>query len=348
MTTEKQLLAGHDQAMARSHAYQLLGQLFLRGLTPDLLPYVRSVPDLAAALPGIPDPDETAAAHQHLFGFNVFPFESIFLGTDNLLGGPVTERVLESYGDMGFYPDQADHSADHVGTELGFLSFLCGAEADAIEDDQPNATQGMRSLQQDFLDKHLLCWLPALVQSIHQQTDRSFGRASEVDFHQFFAGLADLTLETVLAHRAELATHGFAAAAQLELPPSPNLLDNDKTGLADIARFLITPAYSGFYLSRDDVGQLAQLGGLPRGFGDRQNMLVNVLRVAGKYQQLTEILDSLKRLVNRWRTMYTSPPVAAHVFMDQIATAWQEKLANTSTLLDELEAVIRDSHIDLS
>jgi TorA maturation chaperone TorD len=335
----------HDQALARSHAYGLLSQLFQHGPTPDLLSLVRSIPELAAVLPESLEPDEMAAAYQRLFGFNVFPFESIFLGMENLLGGPVTDGVAASYRRMGFHPNQADLSGDHVGVELALLSFLCGAEADALEDNQPDEARRMERLQQNFLDEHLLCWLPALAQSIRQQVDDRFLPRNEPG-SQFFIAVAELTLAVVLSHRDELTGAGFASEIRFELPASPRLLDNDQTRLADIAKFLITPAFSGIYLSRDDIGRLAQRGGLPRGFGDRQTMLVNVLRSAAKYDQLTDLLDSLKLVVKEWREMYASSPVADHAFMRPIAKAWLEKLGRTAALLGELETIIQALQTD--
>src|SRR5690606_13805690 len=106
--------------------------------------------------------------------------------------------------------------------------------------------------QQFFLQSHLLRWAPACLLAIQQQAN------------PFFAELAQVTLELLLAHADALAR--IATAPLSFLPPPQNILANEKTGFKEIAHFLLLPALSGIYLSRDNIAQLGRQFDLPRGF----------------------------------------------------------------------------------
>lgn len=312
-------------ATARSRTYDLFARLYLHGITPDLPPILGAVPDLSAHIPAHFDADEAAAAHQHLFRFNVFPHENIFLDAESLLGGRVSDSVWDFYRQAGFQPQRSDSGPDHIGNELALLAFLTGAEADAWEDDETAQIPRLQALQRRFLDDHLLRWLPALVQAIRQQEQ------------PFFSTLADLTLAFTLDHRAALGDDLLARPLDFTLPPLPALLDDDKTGLKEIAAYLLTPAYSGIYLSRDDIGRLGRAQQLPRGFGERKQMLTNLLRAAAEYDSLAATLDELQKTVQNWQRNFSemaapAPSIAA------ISSVWQTRLTATDALLQRLRA----------
>lgn len=316
-----------ELALARSRAYDLFGRLYLYGLTEAGWPAVQAIPELASAAREPFEPDEAAADHQHLFGFNVFPYQSIFLDPAVLLGGEVAEAVQHSYRAAGFDPGAAvstggensgGENADHIGYELAFLAFLSGAEADAWQDGLPAVAGRMAGLQRRFLDQHLLCWLPPLVLAVEGQGQ------------PFYGALARLTLALVQSHRRAL---GGDRPDTFDLPPAPALMADEATGLADIAAYLLTPASGGLYLSRDDLGRLALAMGLPRGFGERRQMLHNLLRAAAEYEGLEPLLGRLQSLANEWAAGYGA--MAAGETLGQ-AAVWQARVAQTADLLDQM------------
>ncbi len=306
-------------ALARHHSYALLGRLFLDGAQPDLLPFVRAIPALARTLPEPWDADEAAALHQHLWGFNVFPFESVFLDDSGLLGGAATERVHAHYQNAGFASAPSATSADHIGEELRFLAFLCGAEADAWEDGLAPTARAMQQRQRDWIERHLLRWLPPLLLAVRRQQ------------HPFYQALAELTLEVVQAHSEGLSL----VAVPWALPAAPDLLSDERTGLREIAAYLITPPHSGLFLSRDDIGALARAHGLPRGFGSRQQMLVNLLRAAAQYEALPSLLASLIALFVGERAALEQG--AAHPVLAPFVHPWHARLAESVGLLAHLQ-----------
>jgi hypothetical protein len=103
-----------------------------------------------------------------------------------------------------------------------------------------------------------------------------------------------------------------------------------------VAAYLLTPAHSGFYLSRDDIARLGRQFHLPRGFGDRRQMLTNLLRSAAEYDSLPVLVGELLRFVSIWQEHYRHLRDASPVAMENIATVWIKRLSGTDTLLAEL------------
>ncbi|WP_168210723.1 TorD/DmsD family molecular chaperone [Persicimonas caeni] len=319
-------LDASQTALARSRVYHLLGKLFLYGLTDETLPHVRAVDELADALSvfraqtGELDLDSAAADYQHIFGFNVFAFGSTFLDETARVGGDETERVTDAYLAAGFPVVETGEAADHLGVELNFLGFLARMESEHTGDDAEHA----RRLTRTFLDEHLLAWLAPITVAIRRQG------------HPFFTALADLTLEMVCDHRADLEPPDDQSLR--ELPEPPDILEDPKTGLRDIGKYLLTPAYSGIYLSRDDIRALSRGGELPAGFGARRTMLNNLLRSAADYDGLTDVLDGLRVLVEQMREAHrafakTCPPPAG-----QMAEMWLGRLDRTEEMLGQIAA----------
>jgi len=315
-------LTDHEITLARSRIYDLSSRLFLRGLHADLLPHVSGIPELAAALPDRFDADEAAAEHQALFGFNVFPYQSIFLDPEGLLGGEESARVQASYARGGFDVAITDASPDHLGYELAFLAFLCGAEADALEDDLPEIAALMRQHQADFLAAHLLRWLAPFTVAVGRQ-----GAA-------FYTALAEL-IQAVATDHATAAISALSIQSTFTLPAAPELLAVSETGLRDIADYLLSPPQSGIYLARVDIDRLGRRFDLPRGFGDRRQLLLNLLRAAATYEHFSELCTHLATLAKddsrRFAEMERiSPPLFPWL------NPWRIRAQQTALLLENL------------
>lgn len=316
-----------ETALARSRAYQLFSTLFLHGLTEDLVPIVRELPELSIHIADTLDPEVQAAQHYQLFGMNVFPYEAIFLDTEGLLGGQITEGVSLFFQECGF-PGYADENADHIGVELGLLAFLCGAESDAHADGVPHEAHRMRQFQRRFLDEHILRWMPTLTRALEQQ-----GQG-------FYVVLAQITLALVCDHRAALGSDVLDSSSFV-LPDVPDLLAEEKTSLKDIAGYLLTPIYSGFYLSRDDIGRLGDTYRIPRGFGQRQQMLTNLMRTAADYDALDDIFAALVDLVQGWQSFYASLDA-----QDSVSLIWSERTAQTLSVLAQIRSAAKEQRIN--
>jgi TorA maturation chaperone TorD len=251
------------QAISRARAWTLLGELLLKGVSPELEPVVRNLPVFQRILGEDLSVDELAAEHQRVLGFEVFPYESVFLSEDGQLGGPVTEGVAEYYAAAGFGRSWSDVEGDHLGVELLFMANLCAREVRATELDRSDL-EGLHGLQRDFLEAHLLRWLPPMVAAL---------RGLEAPFTQ---ALVEMSLELAMDHRQRLGpaarVDGLPATRDLE-----SLLTEPKTRLKDVARFLLSPASAGFFLCRHEISALSAQAGGPRGFGGRLELLESTM-----------------------------------------------------------------------
>jgi TorA maturation chaperone TorD len=288
---------------------------------------VQQIPELTAVLPTPFNTDDAAASHHALFQFNVFAFESFFLSVDGLVGGEQTAIVNQRYANLGFRSLLPANQADHLGQELACLAFLVEQEADACEADLPTLAKRVRAKQGHFLQENLLRWAPACLLAIQNQTN------------PFFAQLAELTLDLLLAHFAAVATpplgESAVSIATDLLPPVQNILANDKTGFKEIANFLLLPAFSGIYLSRDHIGQLGRQFDLPRGFGSREMMLLNLLRTAVQYDALAPLLTALQDTCRKWQTSYQDL-INSYPHASLFIQPWLARAATTEQIAVEL------------
>lgn len=320
-------LAPAELAWARHHSYLLASRLFLDGLTTDLLPTLSQIAAFAAYLPSIFDVDEAAATHYELFGLNIFPYEAVFLesstgGSAIQLGGPATQRVERHLQQANYPLPSGDVSPDHVGHELGLLAHLSAAEAGAWKAGRDEKARRIQLRQRDFLQAHLLRWLPALIQAINEHGQ------------PFYIALSDLALQLVQDHALALPL-SETVAPFLQNNPAPSLQD-EKTGLRRIARYLSTPSHSGIYLSRKAIGATARNLGLPRGFGGREQMLENLFRAAVQYDSLRPLLGTLDDNVLRWQDAYQQVFVAD---LQGYVQPWLARVTATHALLHEMQTV---------
>jgi hypothetical protein len=74
--------------------------------------------------------------------------------------------------------------------------------------------------------------------------------------------------------------------------------------IKQLSAYLLTPLLSGIFLSRDDVGRLSRGLSLPRGFGQRRQMIENLFQSAITYEQIPSLLSLIERLLLRWEDEY--------------------------------------------
>ncbi len=312
-----------ERALGRSRAYGVFAALFRAGVTAELLPIVEAIPELAAQVAQPLDAEEAAAAHQGLFGFQVFPYQSVFLGEDGLLGGRESERVRAAHRAAGYAPGAAADDPDHLAHELALLSFLCGAEADAHADGRAEMAAVARRQQAAVLGDHLLWWLPLFVPAVARQGDG------------FYAALAGLTWALVVDHWQEV--DGAAAGTRWAPGGADDADAANEPAAGDAARqigaHLLRPVRSGLFVSRADLARCARQAGLPHGFGDRRQMVATLLDGAARFDRNAALAAALGELVagaqGAWATPELAPAPAA------IRRFWQARLVRTAALIGE-------------
>lgn len=309
------MLRPEEIAQARALAYGLLADLLARGLTKETRDAaLASDPLRDAILRQAGDLDALAVEHEQAFGWAAPPFEGAFLDPARTSGGAISESLWALFAEAGFAPDVGSTDVEHLATSLRCLAFLGGAESDAIEDAHAGAIERVRTLSRRVLDEHVLRWLPALAAAI-RRTDLAFPIA-----------LVEQIEALALLHRAGIP----GAPRAFELPAPPAILDREDTSLREIAELLATPAASGLVLGKHDIARLGRGARVPRGFGDRVQLLVNLLRGAAQYDTLAALCDALASEADAQRRALED---ARYAGVEALVAPWRLHLAGTRALI---------------
>ncbi|MDQ7035200.1 MAG: molecular chaperone TorD family protein [Anaerolineae bacterium] len=237
--------------------------------------------------------------------------------------------MLLFYHEVGFSATSHEN-ADHIGVEFSLMAFLCGAESDALADKVPHHVQRMRHLQRRFLDEHLLLWLASCVKAVQEQ-----GQGIYTD-------IATQSLALVLEHRQQLGDDLMLPTSVFALADVPNLLTDEKTSLRDIAHYLLTPAYTGFFLSSDDIKRLGAKFRVPHGFGNRQQILINLLRTAADYDLFEAVFEEFSIIAKNWLQYYENL-----MLPQAIKTPWMARLSHSITTLSDLRQTAIEANTEI-
>ncbi len=116
------------------------------------------------------------------------PWESIYLGGERLHFSKNTLAVRNAYRKYNFLPARYGHDPDdHVGLELDFMHKLCELAKDKIEGNDEKGLLEILEGQKNFLEDHLLKWVPAWTDDIMKN--------AETDFYRGAARLVDIWLK---------------------------------------------------------------------------------------------------------------------------------------------------------
>jgi len=294
--------------VTRSESYSALSTIFARGPDETLRPFLADFPGFENVLEH-GSTDERAAQFESLFGFNVFPIASVFLETEGMLGGSVSRQVAEQMDRAGFPCKALADPVDHLTTELAFLAYMVNYSATEAD------------VARDFIDRHVLAWLPAFVGAVRRE------------MNPFYTKMAETALKIVYDHRSIL---GAASARDpIALIHRSFQLDDETSGFLEIAEFLITPAQCGFFLSRSVIAGMAGSHRLPHGFGSRKQMMATSLRSAAAYDRLESLIEELQTIIAKdkaeWQTHAAQGQAAAYW-----AESWNARLDATANMLETM------------
>lgn len=105
------------------------------------------------------------------------PYESVY--RESRLMGDITAAVVAKYAQAGYAViDLATGPQDHIGAELKFMALLCYDESVAWRKGDTNGAVRRWQWQENFLDEHLLHWVPAYCDRIQENSVEPFYRAA--------------------------------------------------------------------------------------------------------------------------------------------------------------------------
>jgi len=313
----------------RSDTYELFAALIDGPADRSLLVRAQGHALLQGMLSGIdPDCEESldllAAQHYSLFDRGVFPWAGVYLHDDARAGGVVGEAVVATLTAMGLEPGPDVETADHLPVLLRGLAALCRRESAALTRGDSGSASSSRGSQRELLDRYLLSWLTVFASSVTSVGDPPY------------VGVVAELLALCTQHRLSLDEMPVAAVgAPFVLPELPLDLAADQTSVTRIARWLCTPAASGWFLSLATIQELARSVAVPHGFGSRHQVLADTLRAASRFDVLAPLVAGLQEQLDlRMLALESAPygqPELAH-----LVAPWSQRLAATRSLLDEL------------
>lgn len=122
-----------------------------------------------------------------------YPYESVYTSERRLLMQEARAEVLATLRENELKRGNWNEAEDHIALELEFMQRLSLRAADALSDDAEEEAIAYLRTSYDFLENHLLNWVPMLVADMrmHART-------------LFYQGLAQLTLGSLQEDEAVL------------------------------------------------------------------------------------------------------------------------------------------------
>ena len=252
-------------------------------------------------------PLPNAAEHTDTFVFQLYPYASVYLGAEGMMGGEARDRVAGFWRALGQTPPT---EADHLAVMLALYARLCELEVGAVGGRE---REGWRGARRAFLWEHLLSWLPAYLAKLEEIAP---------PFYRDWGG----ALAAALAEEADAL--GRQETLSLHLRDARPVVDPRAASAEEFIASLLAPARSGMILVRADLSRAAhelRLGPRP---GGRAFVLRSLLG-----QDARAVLGWLAREAEAWAARH------ARMFENygETAAAWGWRARQTARLLTDLE-----------
>lgn len=226
----------------------------------------------ALGLPGVP----TSAEYSDVFLFQLYPYASVYLGAEGMMGGVALDRVAGFWRALGYDPPA---EPDHLASLLGLYATLAERERSLDGAERELVRQGRFAL----LDEHLSAWVFPFLDRTREIVGGVYG---------IWAGM----LEEVL--RAEVEAGPGVGSEEPGLPLhlrlAPQLPDPRLEGAGAFLGGLLAPVRSGMIVTRADLARISS--GLRLGLraGERRYALEYLLA-----QDAVRVLRALAEEVRR-------------------------------------------------
>ncbi|HVT16111.1 MAG TPA: molecular chaperone TorD family protein [Thermoanaerobaculia bacterium] len=272
-------------------------------------PEMQGIADLLELGP-LPAP----AAHSELFLFQLYPYASVYLGAEGMMGGEARDRIAGFWRALGQEPPG---EPDHLAVMLALYARLGELEEGAAGPAEGAAP--WRRARHAYLWEHLASWLPVFLLKL----DQIAGSADA-----FYGKWAALLREAL---QEEVEALGGPSQLPAHLRDAPSLAAPQTEGLDSFLQSLLSPVRSGIVLVRADLARAARDLGLGLRLGERRLALRSLLE-----QETAATLSWLAIEATSWATRHL-PEI--HLAAP-LALFWRSRAETTACLLTDLGSEI--------
>ena len=275
----------------------------------------------ALGLPDVPPP----AVHGTVVEFQRYPYASVYLGPEGMMGGEARSRIVGFHRALGLESGDANapgsgsadprghQDADHLSSLLSLL-----AQLDDWRAQRSGRPEGalLGQARTTLLWEHLLSWSGPYLTSYEH---------CGVAFYEAWAELLGAALDSLEGEA------GFPAYLPAALREAPGLPDPRSEGGAGFAAALLAPVRSGVLVLRDDLLRLSEDLGVACRAGERRYALAGLLA-----QRPAGTLEWLAGHAGAWSQRVARRGPA------RVSGWWSARAAGTAELLSALALEVQE------
>ncbi|MDH3255009.1 MAG: molecular chaperone TorD family protein [Acidobacteriota bacterium] len=252
-----------------------------------------------------------ASTYSEVFLFQLYPYASVYLGPEGMLGGDARDRIAGFWRVLDETPPR---ECDHLALMLSLYARLCELRENA-DDDKTEAFWS--HARRAFFWEHMASWLPVFLNKLEQIADDYYGRWGRLLRQVIVAEAESLTAQETLS---------------LHLREAPAFEDPRERGGETFLESLLVPVRSGMILVRSDLERAAGELELGRRVGERKFVLKALLA-----QDADATFEWLEGEAVGWEGLHR----ARVATFEAISDFWAERAARTAELL----ATLRDESL---
>lgn len=257
----------------------------------------------ALALGAPPNADE----YTQLFIFDLYPYASIYLGPEGMLGGEARDRISGFWRALGQTPPA---ESDHLSVMLAFHARLIDLEQAETD---PIRNLSWRNSRKAFFWEHMASWLPIYLTKLAEIAPPFYKRWSKI---------------LMSALREEAQTVGPPSSLSTHLSQQHELIDPRANNVDDFLQSVLTPVRSGMIFTRTDLTYAARRLGLSLRMGERKFILKTLLA-----QDAPRVFDWLLKEAEARTARHRSD---LSTFAG-VSDYWEQKARDAIKLLKELK-----------
>lgn len=254
-------------------------------------------------LPAAPSEEE----YTELFVFQLYPYASVYLGAEGMLGGEARDRIAGFWRAIG---EAAPNEPDHLAVMLALYARLGELEQSETQSLRRSALNRARVA---LLWEHLLSWLPAYLTKLIEIAPPSY------------VAWGRILHEALLSQARQLLG---AERLPLHLREAPPLLGRGPESPGRIAEVVLAPVRCGMILTRADLARGARALGLALRMGERRFALDALLG-----QDRERVVCWLADEANRWVERHE----ALQDTLGEIAQFWAARARRSAGWLTALK-----------